>query len=310
MAQLTVVTPPTTEPLTTSEVLTFCRLDASNQEPPPSAVTAVLASPAAAGNVDNGAHRHLATFVTADGETQAGEVSVAVTVADKAVNGKIALTGIPVGGAAVTARKLYRTVAGGSTYLLLATLADNSTTIYADNIADSALGAGAPVANTTSDPLVALFIKAARQHAETYLHRKLITQTLDLHLDAFPCWEICLPPLQSVTSITYYDTDGMLQTLAADQYFVDTTTESARITPSYGNVWPIARWRYNAVTVRFVAGYGVAADVPDCIKHWMMLRIKTMWDGRDQLARSMGMPVVDPMFVDRLLDGEIVRNYT
>lgn len=309
MAQFVVVTPPATEPITTADVLQFCRIDSSNQEPPPAAVTAALASPVAPGNVDNGAHRYLVTFATNDGETQAGEVSAAVTVADKTVNGQVAVSGIPVGGASVTARKLYRTAAGGSTYMLLATIADNTTTTYTDNIADASLGAGAPATNTTSDPLIALFITAARQHAETMLKRKIITQTLDLHLDAFPCWEIRLMPLQSVTSITYVDTDGVTQTLASDQYLVDTKTDIARITPAYGLVWPIPRWQHNAVTVRFVAGYGLAPAVPECIKHWMMMRVKTMWDGRDQLARSMGMPVVDPAFVDRLLDAEVVRSY-
>src|SRR5574340_1131128 len=107
MGMIVVVTPPATEPVTVAEVLSHCRIDASNQEPPPSAVTVALASPAVAGNVDNGAHRYLATFVTADGETQAGEVSSVVTVADKTVNGKVTVSGIPVGGNAVTARKLY-----------------------------------------------------------------------------------------------------------------------------------------------------------------------------------------------------------
>ena len=171
MSQLVVVTPPTTEPLTLDEVASHCRLDATNQEPAPSAPTAALVSPAAAGNVDNGAHRYLVTYVTADGETQAGIVSSAVTVADKTINGKVLVSGIPLGGSSVTARKLYRTVAAGATYLLLATIADNTTTTYTDNIADSALGAGAPTTNTTGDPLLNMLIQAVRQHAETYLKR-------------------------------------------------------------------------------------------------------------------------------------------
>jgi len=307
MGQLTVVTPPATEPVTLAEVVAHCRIDETNQEPAPSAATAALASPAVAGNVDNGTHRYLATFVTADGETQAGVVSSAVTVADKAVNGKVTLTGIPIGGASVTARKLYRTAAGGSTYMLLATITDNTTTTYTDNIADASLGAGAPTTNTTGDPLLNILIQAARQHAETKLRRYIVTQTLDLHLDRFPCWTIKLPPLQSVTSITYVDSNGTTQTLAADQYLVDTTTEPARITPAFGLVWPVTQYRNNAVTVRFVAGY---ATVPACVKNWMLIRIKTLWDGRDQLVKQLGMPVFEPMLIDSLLDPEAVRSYS
>lgn len=44
----------------------------------------------------------------------------------------------------VNARKIYRTVAGGSTYKLVTTISDNTTTTYDDNIADGSLGATAP----------------------------------------------------------------------------------------------------------------------------------------------------------------------
>ena len=39
----------------------------------------------------------------------------------------------------VIARKIYRTKAGGSTYWLLATIADNTTTTYTDTAADASL---------------------------------------------------------------------------------------------------------------------------------------------------------------------------
>lgn len=310
MGQLVVVTAPATEPLTLGELANHCRLDETNQEPAPSAPTAALAAVPVAGNVDNGAHRYLVTYVTADGETQAGVVSSAVTIADKTVNGQVAVSSIPLGGASVTARKLYRTAAGGTTYMLLATIADNTTTSYTDNIADSSLGAGAPMTNTTGDPMLNMLITAARQHVETYLKRKLITQTLDLYLDQFPCWTINLPPLQSVTAITYFDSNGVEQTLASDQYLVDSTTQPARITPAFGLVWPVTQWRNNAVKVRFVAGYGAASAVPACVKNWMLIRIKTLWDQRDQLVKQLGMPTFEPSFVDSLLDSEIVRNYS
>jgi uncharacterized phiE125 gp8 family phage protein len=262
MAQLVVVTPPATEAVTLAEATAHCQIDDTNQENAPSAPTAALATTPVAGNVDNGAHRYLVTYITADGETQAGVASAAVTVADKTVNGQVALTGIPLGGASVTARKLYRTLAGGTTYALVATIANNTATTYTDNIADASLGVGAPTTNTTGDPLLNMLITAARQHAETYLKRKLITQTLDLHLDNFPCWTLRLPvPLQTVTAITYFDSNGVEQTLAADQYLVDSTTEPARITPAFGLVWPVTQYRNNAVKVRFVAGYGAASAV-------------------------------------------------
>lgn len=306
----TVYTAPATEPVTIAEVKAFARIDASNTEPAPGAITAALISPAVAGNVDNGAHRYLATFVTADGETEAGTVSSAVTVADKTVNGKISLTAIPLGGSLVTSRKLYRTAAAGSTYLLLATIADNTTTIYTDNTADSGLGAGAPSTNTTTDPLLGLLIASARAAAEQELRRYLVTQTIDARLDAFPSplYEIRLPPLQSVTSISYVDSDGVTQTLSASLYDVDAAGKPARVSPSYGNAWPSTRPQQNAVTVRFLAGYGAAAAVPQCVKQWMLLQIKTAWDNRDRLAvGGTGLVLMPSSYVDGLLDPERVH---
>lgn len=304
-----VVTPPATEPLTLAEAADHCRLDATNQEPAPSAPTAALAATPIAGNVDNGAHRWLCTYVTADGETQAGVVSAAVTVADKTVNGQVELTAIPLGGSSVTSRKLYRTEADGSTYLLLATIANNTATTYTDNIADASLGAGAPTANTTGDPYLNALIAGARQYAEQELRRYLITQTVDAYFHEFPHEDdrrFFLPPLSSVTSITYTDINSVTQTLAASQYVVDSVSRPARIEPAYGVVWPSTLEQMNAVKIRFVAGYGAAVDVPQCIKLWMKIRIKTLWDQRDQNVKQLGMPTFEQSFVDSLLDPERV----
>lgn len=151
-------------------------------------------------------------------------------------------------------------------------------------------------------------ISAARRHAENELNRYLITQTLDTYFDGFQ--EVFkLPPMQSVTAITYFDTAGVEQTLAADQYLVDSASIPSRITVSYGNTWPSTRSQNNAVKIRFVAGYGLAADVPGCIKNWMLMRIKTLYESRDQMQTSNGSLVLETSFIDSLLDPERVHGY-
>lgn len=60
---------------------------------------------------------------------------------------RVSLSAIPIGGAGVTGRKLYRTVAAGAQLKLLATIADNSTTTYADSTADASLGANVPTSD-------------------------------------------------------------------------------------------------------------------------------------------------------------------
>lgn len=294
---------PAAEPVTLAEVMAHLRLDSSNQEPAPDAPTAALASPAVAGNVDDGAHRYLVTFVTADGETQAGTPTAAVTVADKTVNGKVELSAIPLGGSAVTSRKLYRTAAGGSTYLLLDTIADNTTSTYTDNIADSALGAGAPSTNTTGDPLLSALIVSARQQAEQRTGRALVTQQWKLTLDHFNArMTLPKPSLVSVQSVKYLDVDGVQQTLAADQYQVVTSELVGRILPAYGVSWPSCRSQPDSVEVNYTCGYGAAGDVPQSIKSWILMAIATMYAQREAVITGTIVAEVPRDFFAGLLD--------
>ncbi len=226
----------------------------------------------------------------------------AVTVADKSVNGKVELTAIPLGGALVTSRKLYRTTAGGSTYLLLATLADNTTTTYTDNIADASLGAAAPSTNTTADPLLRMLISGARKVAEDRTGRALITQTWEQVLDAFPTSELELGmmPIQSITSVKYYDSAGVLQTLDAADYVLDTDTIPGWLLPAADVDWPATYDMAQAVVVRFVAGYGATgASVPSEIRMWISSQVAASYRNPTGLMEGKAQPLP---FVDHLLD--------
>lgn len=114
----------------------------------PTALTAVLAG-VGTGNLANGVYKYKVTFVGTNGETEAGTASAPVTVTDWSVDGQLSLSAIPVGPTGVSARKIYRTLAGGSDYYLVTTLNDNSTATYVDNIADGSLTTAAPSTNTT-----------------------------------------------------------------------------------------------------------------------------------------------------------------
>jgi hypothetical protein len=98
-----------------------------------------------AGNVNNGKHDYYVTFVSPRGESSAANINT-VTVFDNTMNGQVAVSAIATGPTGTTARKLYRTPAYLGPYTiaceqLLATLSDNTTTTFADNVADASLGA-------------------------------------------------------------------------------------------------------------------------------------------------------------------------
>ena len=134
-----------------------------------------------------------------------------------------------------------------------------------------------------SDTLLTAQIQAAREHAETYLNRALITQTVQARYDYFTeDMYVPKPNLQSVTSVKYIDTNGVEQTLNATLYKVDTFSVPGRIVPAYGEIWPSVRNEINAITIEYVAGYADADAVPQAIKQALLLHIGHMFENREE----------------------------
>lgn len=110
-------------------------------------IGAPLTTEDGAGNVDPGLHSWLVTFVTGAGETNGGTNSTPLNVigGSPPVGSIVNLTAVPLGPVGTTSRKIYRTISGNTgAFLFVGTIANNTVTSFADNIADSALGAPAP----------------------------------------------------------------------------------------------------------------------------------------------------------------------
>lgn len=125
------------------------------------------------------------------------------------------------------------------------------------------------VDHTDDDVLIADLIKSARDFVEDFTARRLIVRTEELTINCFPspiaygkCGipftnsiELPSAPLISVSSVKYYDTAGVEQTLAASVYTVDAKSEPGRIYLAYGQWWPAAQNIPNAVRITYLAGY-------------------------------------------------------
>ncbi len=85
-----------------------------------------------------------------------GQVGPTTNTAGTYTVGVVPLSAIPVGATGVTQRKIYRTAAGGTQLALVATIADNTTTVYSDNLPDASLGANALTVGTATANQVAL----------------------------------------------------------------------------------------------------------------------------------------------------------
>ncbi len=182
-------------------------------------------------------------------------------------------------------------------------------TTYPVTLAEAKLHCRVDIAD--DDTLITALITAATEMAEQKTGRAIMTQTLELTLDAFPdAFELTRVPVQSVTSVKYYDTTGAQQTLSNTLYALDAADDFgfAHISPVYAGVWPDTRDQINAVAVRYVAGYADAASVPQSIKNWILLMVSTMYENRETEAYSSRAvsTTVQMQFVDRLLDRYVV----
>jgi len=102
-----------------------------------------------------GAYSYHYTYVNSQGqESNPSPVSATVNPAAQLVNLTIPVAPAPVGASQqVTARYIYRTEAGGTTYFRVGTIGDNITTAFADNIPDSGLGIQLEFDNNFPPPL-------------------------------------------------------------------------------------------------------------------------------------------------------------
>lgn len=147
---------------------------------------------------------------------------------------------------------------------------------------------------TERDSVLTGNITAARIWAEWFTRRAFINQSWGYYADAFPCKNTGKPlsdaidlklDLQSVTSIKYINTDGVLTVL--DSYQVDLV--SSRVLPAYGQTWPATRAVPNAVQIDYVSGFGDADAVPEDIKKALKI-IAGQWENF-QSALESGMTV-------------------
>ena len=153
------------------------------------------------------------------------------------------------------------------------------------------------VDGTTEDSRIDGLIAAATDYVEKYTGRSIMAQTLRLTLDSFTD-AIVLPrgPVQTVSSVKYYDPAGIEQTVPASGYTVDAASDPSWVVRDGDYTWPAILDAVNAVNITFVAGY---ATVPPSIKHVILLLISQWYDNRSASAEKQ--MAVLPHAVDALL---------
>lgn len=140
------------------------------------------------------------------------------------------------------------------------------------------------VDDTTENDLITSLITTARSIVEGHIWMPLISQTWAMQFDkselSTMVWNVNKAPVSSFSSVTYYDTNNELQTLATTEYESDIYGSPARFRlKSVPNVYD----RMNALQVNFVCGYANAAAVPNPIKQAMYMIIGHLYENRQDV---------------------------
>lgn len=154
------------------------------------------------------------------------------------------------------------------------------------------------------DSLIKGYIEAATDYAEQISGNKIISQVWAFDFDEFGELELPHRPLISVDSITYVDTDGVTQTLAASVYTVQVSSFRPKIYLSYDQSWPETRAQKDAVTVTATIGY---KQPPARIKQAIQLIVGSWYEHReDDTELSLSMI---PHGAFRLLSTDLNRQF-
>jgi uncharacterized phiE125 gp8 family phage protein len=162
-------------------------------------------------------------------------------------------------------------------------------------------------ATTAEDDLLTAILYAAIEQVEDFTHRKLLTQTWDLYLDAWPEEDFFWIPfgnLQSVSSIKWKDEDATetTLTLTTDYLVEDNGAGLGRIVLPADVEWPDDDlYPSNPITVRFVCGWTTVALVPYKIKTAVKMLAAGMWEHREDFVTQVQGNVKDNPIMERLL---------
>lgn len=165
---------------------------------------------------------------------------------------------------------------------------------------------GSPLAHPDDEYITSL-IEVATDWCEEYTGREIRESIFEVVMDDFPLGDIKLPlsPVKSITSITYKDMNGVVQTLNSANYTLDTYGLSNLIYLVNDTTYPDVFDEPNAVKITCVAGY---TTIPNTVNHAIKLIISNYYENRQEDILSNARLSFNslPMGVKELLNHERV----
>lgn len=147
-------------------------------------------------------------------------------------------------------------------------------------------------ADTAHDETITRMLRAARDYFEGATNRSLTEITYKTYANTFTfrCFELRKKPIMEISSVEYYDTDEVLQTIAPADYFLRPMNgydllvfKDAFIAPALSTDcgWPII--------ITFKSGYGNVEDViPEGIEDGLLAHVAKMFENRGDAFETTG----------------------
>lgn len=139
------------------------------------------------------------------------------------------------------------------------------------------------VSHSADDALIGRLIQVARERVEAYTGLTLATRTVDCYWDVAPTSPVALPvdPVQSLTSVTTYNTAGTGAVMASSGYDLDVTSSPPRL---FVDAWPTDLREWNAVVIRLVCGYATLEAIPAVVTQALLLTIAELYERREDAS--------------------------
>lgn len=179
--------------------------------------------------------------------------------------------------------------------------------------------------DSADNALLASYIEVATEAVKNFTNRAIKTETLTYTSDGFSAKDgdealiamgpgvhtgsrsyilggydyidLPFPPLQSITSITTYDTANSGTVFSSASYSTDTT--GGRVYLNSGYSWPTDLRDHNAVEIIYVAGYG-SGSVPTPIEEAIRRYVAQIYEGCEGMTAEIKRLLMPYRIMDQL----------
>lgn len=142
------------------------------------------------------------------------------------------------------------------------------------------------VTHEHEDTIIRACIMAATPAIQEWTGRQLLQATFDHRLDCWPDGPVTLPwpPVQSITSVSYYDSDGAVQVWDSANYQLDASAP-ARLAPVPGQSYPgIQSGRLLPITIRMVCGATAQELIPSELVQAVLVMTEHLYTNRELMV--------------------------